>query len=287
MAQEILSTPRPAVRPRARRLGRRIGLGLLALLGLAVLLVAVGALWVRAEVRASLPQLDGRRTLAGLAAPVRIERDAQGVPVVRGRNRLDIARATGFLHAQERFFQMDLSRRQAAGELAELFGPAAVRIDKRHRIHRFRARAARLAARLPAGDRALLAAYAAGVNAGLAALGATPFEYLATRTRPAPWRPEDSVLVAFAMCFELQDEDGGLGSALGVLYAPLPPALADFLAPRGGGWEAPLLGESFQAPAVPGPEVFDLRKLQHLPRAAALARPRRPAETADAGDAGD
>src|SRR4029079_17931865 len=98
------------------------------------------------------------------------------------------------------------------------------------------ARAARLAAGFPAGDQALLAAYAEGVNAGLAALDAPPFEYLALRTRPAAWRPEDSVLVAFAMCFELQDEDGHLDSALGVLYDTLPPALADFLAPRRGRW---------------------------------------------------
>ncbi len=61
----------------------------------------------------------------GLAAPVRVERDAHGVPVVRGGSRADVARATGFLHAQERFFQMDLTRRRAAGELSELFGEAA------------------------------------------------------------------------------------------------------------------------------------------------------------------
>ena len=62
--------------------------------------------------------------MAGLGAPVRIERDALGVPVVRGGSRLDVARATGFLHAQDRFFQMDLLRRSAAGELAALVGAA-------------------------------------------------------------------------------------------------------------------------------------------------------------------
>ena len=60
------------------------------------------------------------------AGPVRVERDARGVPVVRGSSRLDVARATGFLHAQERFFQMDLLRRSAAGELAEIFAESAL-----------------------------------------------------------------------------------------------------------------------------------------------------------------
>ena len=89
--------------------------GLAALLGL-VLLVLLGA-WL--FLRASLPQLDGEHQDAGLSAEVRIERDASGVPMITGATRLDVAYATGFVHAQERFFQMDLLRRTASGELAE------------------------------------------------------------------------------------------------------------------------------------------------------------------------
>ena len=74
----------------------------------------------------SLPLLDGSAKIANLSAPVTVERDAQGVPTIRGSQRLDVARALGFLHAQDRFFQMDCTRRHAAGELAELFGSAAV-----------------------------------------------------------------------------------------------------------------------------------------------------------------
>ena len=98
--------------PRARRRWWRV-LGAVALL----LLTATGgtSLWVRAELRGSLPQLDGERALAGLSAPVRVERDALGVPFIRGASRADVARALGFLHGQERFFQMDLMRRKAAG----------------------------------------------------------------------------------------------------------------------------------------------------------------------------
>ncbi len=109
--------------------------------------------------------------MAGLGAPVRIERDALGVPVVRGGSRLDVARATGFLHAQERFFQMDLLRRSAAGELAALFGRPALEMDREARVLRLRLVARRAVKALPPDERDLLAAYTAGVNAGLAALG--------------------------------------------------------------------------------------------------------------------
>src|SRR5690606_16675315 len=108
------------------RMPRKI-VSVLALLTV-VLLVAVfglagGAYWF---LRASLPQLDGERRLPGLTGEVVVERDGQGIATVRGERRLDVARATGFIHAQERFFQMDLLRRSAAGELAALVGPAAL-----------------------------------------------------------------------------------------------------------------------------------------------------------------
>src|SRR6266699_1835843 len=88
-----------------------------AVLLLAALATTYGVL------RGSLARLDGKLRLAGLAAPVRIERDSRGVPTIEAANRLDLAFATGFVHAQDRFFQMDLSRRLAAGELAEVCGP--------------------------------------------------------------------------------------------------------------------------------------------------------------------
>ena len=71
--------------------------------------------------RGSLPKLNGMVLVNGLEAPVLIERDALGVATIRGETRIDVARATGFLHAQERFFQMDLLRRSAARELAAVF----------------------------------------------------------------------------------------------------------------------------------------------------------------------
>src|SRR6185295_5713280 len=104
---------------------KRILRGFLVLLVLVAVLAAAAAFWVRGELRASLPRLDGERRLPGLSAPVTIARDALGIPSIAGATREDVARATGFLHAQDRFFQMDLSRRRAAGELSALVGLAA------------------------------------------------------------------------------------------------------------------------------------------------------------------
>jgi penicillin G amidase len=246
----------------------------LVLLGTVAAVVAGLALWGRAQLVASLPQLEGSRVVRGLSAAVRVERDALGVPRIVGQNRLDVARATGFAHAQDRFFQMDLLRRRAAGELAELFGPAALDIDKKTRVHRFRHVARREAASAQPEDKAIIEAYSAGVNEGLAALGASPFEYLLLRVVPRPWKPEDTILVALAMFLDLQGEDAEAESSLGVLHDTLPPELSAFLAPPGTEWDVPLVGEAFQPPPVPSSAVFDLRKSSPiaLPKAASLGR---------------
>lgn len=233
----------------------------LSLVALSVLaLLATGAGWLYLKLHASLPQLDGAATLAGSSAPVIVEHDVLGVPTIRGETRLDVARATGFVHAQERFFQMDLLRRAAAGELAALFGSAALDLDRANRLHRFRHRARRVLETAPAEDRALIAAYVAGVNAGLAALSAPSFEYLILRTAPEPWQPEDTLLAIYAMYLDLQGSQRSRESARGVLHERLPPELAAFLDPPGTDWDAPLRGGPLASSPLPGPELFDLRR---------------------------
>src|SRR6185503_8746436 len=175
-------------------------------------------LWFWSELRGSLPRNSGRVAVAGLGAEVRIERDKLGVPRILARSEADAVFALGWLHGQERFFQMDLMRRRAAGELSEIVGAATVEMDKASRVHRFRWRAARVLAALPADDRALLTAYTAGVNAGLSALRAKPIEYVMLRGEPAPWRPEDSVLVVYNMFLELQDDTGSNEAMIGALH---------------------------------------------------------------------
>jgi penicillin amidase len=237
----------------------RTAVGLVILIALAA---AVFSSWAYIRLRASLPALTGEKTLTGLGAPVIIERDDLGVPTIRAQNRLDAARATGFLHGQERFFQMDLSRRRAAGELSELFGAAATPLDRKTRIHRFKAQARQMLESISAGDRALLESYSEGVNAGLKSLEAPPFEYLLLGENPRTWRMEDSILVVFAMYFFLQDEDGSEESMLGVMRDTLPEQLFEFIAPKGTSFDAPVDGDLFEAPPIPGPDVIDLRSIE-------------------------
>jgi penicillin amidase len=232
-----------------------------------VLAGAAGSFWAHRLLSGSLPALDGELVLPGLAAPVVVERDAAGVPTLRGEGRADVARALGFVHAQERFFQMDLMRRRAAGELAELLGASLVELDRYHRVHRMRERARRVVEQASPDERELLSAYVDGANAGLAALDAPPFEYLLLRSEPAPWSASDSVLVVFSMFFELHDDRGALESARGLVRDVLPPELARFLSPAGTEWDAPLFGDALPGAPIPGPGVVELE----MPSTAGLA----------------
>ncbi|HUP92997.1 MAG TPA: penicillin acylase family protein [Solimonas sp.] len=242
------------------------------LVGLAVvLLVAAGAGW--RMLAGSLPRLDGRATLAGLAQPVTIERDALGVPTVTAANRLDLARATGYVHAQDRYTQMDFMRRSAAGELAELAGASMVDADRAVRMHRMRALAHSMLPRATPEDRALIQAYTDGVNAGLAALGARPFEYWFMHTRPQPWLPEDTLLIVYAMWFQLTDENAERDAMLEVMHAVLPPAVYAFVTQSGTRWDAPLRGARLPEVPLPGPQIYDLRTQAAAPPSARSAEP--------------
>ena len=239
-----------------------------------MLCVLAAGMWVRGQLHGSLPQLDGTQAIRGLSAPVTVTRDALGIPTISGATREDVARATGFLHAQERFFQMDLSRRRAAGELSALVGARALPADMPIRLHRFRAEAQRAATLMKTADRALLEGYTEGVNAGLAALATPPFEYLLLGEPPEPWRLEDSLLVVLSMFITLQDADGSYEAALATMHDVLPPAMLEFLVSPGTEWDAPIVGERFNVPPIPGPDVYDLRARRTGKRPTAVpARP--------------
>ncbi len=183
---------------------RWIGRGAAWLAVLVPSLAAIAAAVFAWHLYGARPVLEGEVRTAGLSAPVQIDRDVAGVPTITAATRADAAFALGYLHAQERFFEMDGLRRASAGELSALFGAATERVDARVLLHRFRARAEALLAAMSPAERAMLARYAAGVNRGLGDLSATPFEYLLLRARPAAWRPEDTLLVVFAMYVDLQ-----------------------------------------------------------------------------------
>lgn len=238
---------------------RKIGIAVLALLALALAAALVGIFWARGRVAGSLPVLDGEIALEGLSGPVTITRDDLGIPTIRGKSRIDVARALGFLHGQERFFQMDLMRRAAAGELAEIVGRPALPMDRQVRFHRFRHRSKAVMETISGDQLAITEAYAEGVNAGLLALDERPFEYLLLEVEPEPWLPEDSVLVIHAMFLDLNDEEGMYEATEALMYEVLPWQLAEFLAPAGCEWDAPINGVPWPTPAIPGPDVVDLR----------------------------
>ncbi|MBE0366674.1 penicillin acylase family protein [Pseudoalteromonas aurantia] len=152
----------------------------------------------------SLPALDGTGTSSAVIAPVQIERDSLGQAVITANSRDDAAYGLGFAHGQDRFFQMDLLRRNAAGELSELFGKAAINLDEKMRFHQLRKRSEKIVTQLPPRQRSILRAYAQGVNEGKAQVGFDSFEYLLTGASARPWKSEDSILAIFSMYLDLQ-----------------------------------------------------------------------------------
>jgi penicillin amidase len=161
-----------------------------------LLLGALGALagwWI---LRRSLPQLEGSISLPHVQQAVTVERDDYGVPTITAQSMEDLLVAQGFVMAQDRLWQMDLIRRSAAGELAEIFGSVALEADKENRTLGLRQAAEASVAALPAEMRASAEAYARGVNAYLEQQrGRLPWEFTVLRYAPRPWTPADSSLV--------------------------------------------------------------------------------------------
>ena len=225
-----------------------------ALLGLLITLIIsiifIGA-WSYNTLQNSLPKLDGQQIIQSLSHQVIIERDASGIATIKGQNRSDIATATGFIHAQERFFQMDLLRRNSAGELSSLFGSIALNVDKAVRVHRFRDRAKKIIAQLPQDQLNLLQAYTRGVNNGLASLESKPFEYFLLQQTPKKWQEEDSILTIFSMYLDLQYPDGKRERSLGLMKSVLAGNVYDFLNPKGSVWDAAIDNTQFNPSLMP------------------------------------
>ena len=177
-----------------------------ALLALAALLALPGAsLAHRPKTKAETVKV------AGLERPAKVLRDTFGVPHVFAKSEHDAYFMVGYLHAQDRLFQMDSSRRQASGTLAELLGPSALESDVPLRTLGLRRAAVRSLAAISPQSRALLEAYADGVNAWLAA-NPLPSEYTAlelTKANVPPWTALDSMavvkLLAFGLSFDTSD----------------------------------------------------------------------------------
>ncbi|TMM45920.1 penicillin acylase family protein [Colwellia ponticola] len=226
---------------------------LLGLLLISLLVIATALTWLYSRIDGALPLLEGQETVFGLQQSATIERDNQGITTIKARSRNDVAVALGFVHAQERFFQMDLLRRNSAGELASLFGSLALDYDKSIRRHRFRDRARAIVAQLPDKQLSLLKAYTRGVNQGLQYLHSSPFEYLLLQQDPVQWSEEDSILTVFSLYIDLQYADGKRERTLGLMKAVLSADVYAFLDPQGSIWDAAIDGSQFlQAPMPKG-----------------------------------
>ena len=149
----------------------------------------------REDLAASIPQLDGTVHLAGLQGPVEIVRDSLGIPHVKASSVHDVFFGQGFVHAQDRLWHMEYDRRRAYGRWAEIVGAAGVPQDVLARRLGLVPSARADYASAAADTRAMLDAYAAGVNAFLQATRTLPVEFRLLGVRPDPWAPWDSLAV--------------------------------------------------------------------------------------------
>jgi len=174
-----------------------------ALFALLLLAVCAGAaLWFYAD--RALPRTEGRVTLQGLRAELRIERDAHGIPTIRAGSIEDAMFGLGFAHAQDRLWQLETHRRISAGRLAEAFGPGALETDRFLRALGVRRAAAAQWAQVRGETRSTALAYAAGINAYLQTeMKARPPEFMILGVQPEAWDPVDSVAWAIMMAYDL------------------------------------------------------------------------------------
>jgi penicillin G amidase len=183
----------------------RIAAGMVISLVIVSVVGVVGSMaWLKDAMRDQLPVLDGNLHLAGLSAPVLVRRDALGVPHIQAATMDDLLEAQGYVVAQDRLWQMDMARRFAAGELAELLGSSVVQHDKVQRILQIRPAAEHLAATMPQNQRRMFEAFARGVNAYIASHpNNLPAEFRLLGYKPRPWQPVDSWLVTMNMASRL------------------------------------------------------------------------------------
>jgi penicillin G amidase len=214
------------------------------------LLLSLSAVLIYLTLKLSLPQYEGDYA-TNVSSTVRLERDAMGYLSIHAASRHDVAFALGFSHAQERFFQMDILRRNAAGELASLFGLSALDADKAARKHRFRQRAEHSLSRLTPAEQQLIHAYSDGVNSGITALTLPPFEYTLLGQSPAPWQPADSFLVMYSMYIDLQSKLGRDDYAMNILKQSLSTEWYQFLQQHSDIWQAALDNSVIANTAMP------------------------------------
>ena len=248
-----------------RTLGKILGIAAIIVLVLAVVLVSFGA-WT---VHRPFPQLNGEITVAGLEGSVEVVRDDLGIPQIYADSIDDLFFAEGYVHAQDRFYEMDVRRHITAGRLSEMFGDSQVETDKVIRTMGWRRVAEQEYEMLSAQTRQILEAYARGVNAYVAdrsgpelSLEYSVLRLINSEYSIEPWDPVDSVAWLKALAWDLGGNMGDeiqrslAAAAVGVdqaedIYPPYP--------------------YRRHRPIVVDGEVVEGRFQQSLPRATAAA----------------
>lgn len=225
----------------------------IALIGTLSVVAATGA-GLYLSLSLSLPALDTNLTSDSVKHKVLLERDKLGTAIVYANDRQDAAYGLGYAHGQDRFFQMDLLRRNSAGELAEIFGEKALDLDKRRRFHQLRKRAELILTKLDTTHLKVLTTYAQGVNDALAAQTLASFEYIVTGAEPKPWQPADSLLVIYSMYLDLQGNTIKRDLALTQIQALFGEQMVDFLI-QPSQYQAPLDDSQFALEAVAIPPL--------------------------------
>jgi penicillin G amidase len=169
--------------------------------------VLFGLYQLHRSLAATLPESQGSRLLAGVHSEVRISRDESGVPSITAGSDRDAFFAMGYVHAQDRLWQMERQRRMAQGKLAEVFGKSAVPIDIYMRTLGLYRNAELSVAALSEPGRQSLLAYAAGVNAWLSEGHPLPVEFRLLGIKPEQWRPADSLAVVKLFALSLSGSD--------------------------------------------------------------------------------
>lgn len=178
---------------------------LLAGLGGSLLVLAVVAGFALHHIMTkSLPRTEGISEIAGLSAEVEVYRDGAGIPHILAASEYDAYVAAGYVHAQDRLWQMDLMRRYGSGRLAEVLGPEAIPIDRLMRTIGIRRLADSLWNTVSEQTRRVLRAYATGVNACIREMdGRYPLEFDLLQYTPAEWKPQHSLVISRLMGWEL------------------------------------------------------------------------------------
>ncbi|WP_231637150.1 penicillin acylase family protein [Microbacterium sp. No. 7] len=207
LMRDDLVEPQPA----KRSLGRKIGIGVFTAVAALTVIALIAAGLVVFTIQRSFPQLEGTVALDGLAGEVTVQRDDLGIPTIVADTDHDLFFAQGYVHAQDRFWEMDFRRHLTSGRLAELFGESQLKTDAFLRTLGWRDIAEQEVAAFDDDVRANYEAYADGVNAYLADHdgAALSFEYAVLGLQNSgyevePWTPADSVAWLKAMAWDLR-----------------------------------------------------------------------------------